>query len=300
MIKRIAVMNYLDEYINLSLTNPEDSGFVVAGVSGLTPPKANINVADASQIDGGYLTSTHVGSRNIVLTLKFLPHKTIEECRLISYRIFPIKSNVTVIVETDNRLVQIAGVVEANEAEIFSSNCATRISIICPRPYFQQIGYGIASFGIVQPLFEFAFSNESLESPTIEISTETRTHSLNIVYSGDVDTGGLFALDFSGSCEDIVISDGRGTFMNIKTSMIETKTGTALGAGDRILINTIPGEKKITLVRNGISIPIFYCIDRYFEWMTIKPGNNTITYTARTGVDNIQIGVEYPIYYQGV
>ncbi len=300
MIKRIVVINYLGEIVEMSLTNPEPSGFVVANISGLNPPKANINISDSSQLDGGYLTSTHVGARNIVFTLKFLPHSTIEECRLISYRLFPVKTNVTLLFETDHRTVQIAGVVEANDAEIFAKSTATKVSILCPRPYFQQVSKGYTSFGVVNPYFEFEFSNESLSEKLIEIGTYSTINAINIIYTGDVDTGGIFTIRFTGPCGDIIFSDGRGSFMNVKATKIQEKTGTAIGAGDQIVIDTISGEKGIYLVRNGATQNIFYCIDRYFEWMIFRPGVNTISYTATSGLANAHISVEYPIYYQGI
>ena len=300
MIQRIVVINYLGEMMELSLTNPEESGFIITNISGLNPPKTNVTVSESAQIDGGYLTSTHVNSRNIVFTLRFTPNKTIEECRLISYRLFPVKTNTTLLFETENRAVQINGVIESNEAELFSKNSATRISIVCPSPFFQSVGQNIATFGSTEPLFEFEFGNESLEEPLIEMSTRTYSHAMNVVYSGDVDTGGIFTIDFLGLCEGLIITDGRGHYMNIDTSKVAEHTGTAIGPGDRILINTLRGEKGIYLVRNGVSSSAFYCIDRYFEWLYFQPGNNTISYTASTGVDNIIIQVTHPIYYQGI
>ena len=66
-------------------------------------------------MDGSIFASARATERNIVLTLILLPIPSIESVRQKTYSFFPIKKAVTLLVETDNRLVETTGYVESNE-----------------------------------------------------------------------------------------------------------------------------------------------------------------------------------------
>ena len=166
MIKSITVTNYLGDSIKLELARPEESGFIVTSVTGLGAGKANINMTEVATNNGGLFNSSRLPSRNIVISLKFMFKETIEDMRQLSYKYFPIKKKLTLLVETDNRLAEIDGYVETNEPDIFSKEEGSDISIVCPNPFFYSAGEdgkNTTIFFGVEPMFEFPFSNESLE-----------------------------------------------------------------------------------------------------------------------------------------
>jgi hypothetical protein len=214
MIKSITVTNYLGDSIKLDLARPELSGFAVMSVTGLGPGKATINTSEISTTDGGMFNSARLPVRNIVISLKYLWRNSIEDSRQRSYKYFPIKKKVTLLIETDNRIVETSGYVETNDPTIFSKDEGSDISIICTDPFFYSAGddgVTITEFDGVEPLFEFPFSNESVDenqstkltTPTIylddgtgESSTETSSNSEHLVrerltlptdYSGSVE-----------------------------------------------------------------------------------------------------------------
>ncbi len=163
--------------MKMELAFPEKSGFVVLDASGFGPPKATINTSKMATMDGSRLNSTSIDQRNIVLTLAFLPNPTIEDTRQKSYKYFPVKKTISLLIETDKRLCQTYGSVESNEPVIFNSEAGTQISIICPDPYLYAAGpdsKNVAVFFANNPLFEFPFSNESeLEVRLKEIRART-------------------------------------------------------------------------------------------------------------------------------
>jgi phage-related protein len=139
MIKSITVTNYLGDSIKLELGRPEQSGFLIKSISGLGPSKANINTTEVSTNDGSLFNSARLNQRNIVFDFIFVEsinRESIEDIRQKSYKYFPIKKNVDLLIETDNRIVKTTGYVESNEPNIFSSQEGAQISIICPDPYF--------------------------------------------------------------------------------------------------------------------------------------------------------------------
>jgi hypothetical protein len=131
MIKSITITNHLNESIKLELGFPERSGFLIQEISGLGPVKADINVSELSNIDGSIYNSARLPSRNIVFKLVLLESPTIEDTRQKSYKYFPIKKRVRLLIETTNRTAEIFGYVESNEPIIFSRQETTQISIVC-------------------------------------------------------------------------------------------------------------------------------------------------------------------------
>lgn len=158
MINSIEVINYLGESEVFELARPEKLGLAIKNIDGLGPGKANVNTTAIASYDGSVLDTVRLGNRNIVITFLMLQYEnTIEQARLTTYKYFPIKKEVTLIFHTDSRDVSIKGIVESNEPNIFSKDEETKISIVCPDPYFYDLGSTKQSFSTLSPLFEFPF-----------------------------------------------------------------------------------------------------------------------------------------------
>ena len=155
MINFVEVTNYLDETFVLRLKDPAESGFFIRSIDGLGPAKANVNMTDIATIDGSRYNSARLQTRNIVLNLGFLPIHPIENLRQLTYKIFPIKKNVKLVIGTDNRVLQTEGYVESNEPDIFSKDEGCQISIICPDPNLYAYYTESRTYGGIDALFEF-------------------------------------------------------------------------------------------------------------------------------------------------
>lgn len=142
MIKSVTVTNYLGDSVKLELMRPEKSGFIVKSINGLGPSNASINTTEVSTNDGALFNSARLSKRNIVFKLLFMntDTETIEDIRQKTYKYFPMKKGVTLLIETDNRLVSTTGYVETNEPNIFDSKEGSTISIVCPDPFFYSAG----------------------------------------------------------------------------------------------------------------------------------------------------------------
>lgn len=301
MIKSITITNHLDESLTMDLKNPYNSGFIIRSIDGLGPVKANVNITDLVTSDGGIFNSARLESRNIVLSLAFLENPTIEDTRLKSYRFFPIKKYITFKIETDRRTCSIVGYVESNELDIFSDSEGCQISILCPDPYFKSIKNTIVLYGGIEPLFEFPFSNESLDEPLIELGNLKNNNEESIVYTGDEETGFTVKLHAIGGAKGITIYDTiKSKIMKINDDRLEELTGSSIIDGDDIIINSSVGEKSIILIRNGEKINILNVLERPIDWLTLIKGENIIGYTAAEGLSNLQFSIEYRILYEGV
>lgn len=304
MIKAVTITNHLGESVRLELSKPEESGFAIENIEGLGPVKANVNFTELATNDGAIDNSAHLGPRNIVISLIFMPFPTIEDTRLLSYKYFPIKRNIKFLIETDKRICETTGRVESNEPEIFSEKEGCQVSILCPNSYFYSAGEdGINQtiFYGTKPLFEFPFSNESLTENLIEFgSIENRTEG-TIYYDGDAEVGITIAIHAVGEAEGLAIyNTGTREVMKINDEKFRKLMGSGIQAGDDITIVTSRGLKGITLLRGGVVTNILNVLDKPINWFQLAKGDNTFAYTATAGLTNLQFRIENKVVYEGV
>lgn len=304
MIKSITVTNYLGDSIKLELGRPEKSGFLIGSISGLGPSKANINTTEVSTNDGSLFNSARLNQRNIVFEFIFVETingESIEDVRQKSYKYFPLKKKLDLLIETDNRIAKTTGYVESNEPNIFSSREGTQISIICPDPNFYSAANNTTVFYGIEPVFEFPFSNESLTDPLITFGNiQLKTENV-ITYKGDTEIGVTIHIHAIGEVENITIyNTGTREIMRIDTVNLEALTGSGIVAGDDIIIKTQKGDKSITLIREGQYINILNCLGRETDWFTLAKGDNIFAFTAESGTTNLQFWIENKLIYEGV
>lgn len=302
MIKSITVTNYLGDSLKLDLMRPEESGFIVESITGLGPGKANINTTETATNDGSSFNSSRVASRNIVLSLRYMWKSTIEESRHRSYKYFPLKRKVTLTVETDTRMATIEGYVESNDPTIFSKESGSDISIICPDPFFYSVyGGQITTFGGIEPMFEFPFSNESLTEPLLEFAAIKEYVERTVLYEGEVETGVTMTIRATGEASGITIYNVETLeTMKIDTDMLQSLTGYGLIEGDELSICTTKGKKSAVLIRNGQRTNVLNCVDRNSDWFQLSKGENIFSFTAEEGRSNLNFEIQNDVVYEGV
>lgn len=307
MIKSITVTNYLGDSVKLKLREPEQSGFLIKSISGLGPSKANVNTTEVSTNDGSLFNSARLNQRNIVIELIFvdtLNHESIEDIRQKSYKYFPMKKNLELLIETDNRIVKTTGYVESNEPNIFSAQEGAQISVVCPDPYFYSAGAGgnnTTVFYGIESKFSFPFSNKSLTIPLLVMGNiQNKTENV-ITYTGDSEIGIVIKIHAIGSVENLTIyNTGTREKMRIDTIKLASLTGFGIIAGDDIIINTAKGDKGVILVRAGKTINILNCLDKGTNWFSLVKGDNIFAFAAEAGTTNLQFWIENKIIYEGV
>ena len=138
----------------LNLTG--NKNYTVYKIEGLTPPQATIKSSVKTTTDGGCINSTRRENRKIVIYMNI--EWDIEKNRINLYKYFPVKKTVTLYFSNNSRNVAIKGAVELIECDLFSNRQTAQISIICPKPYFEDVNYLITNFSDITSLFEFPFS----------------------------------------------------------------------------------------------------------------------------------------------
>ena len=310
MIKSVTAVNFKGESIKMDLFHPESSGFIIIKIDGIGPGKATVTKNDSKVYDGGTITSARLPSRNIKMEIQFLWVNSIEDVRHKSYKYFPLKKPITLIFETDTRTVEIEGVVESNEPDIFSSEESTNISIICPDPYFYASGKNARSrteFSGINPLFEIpsdtGYSNESLTEALTEISALYVQSERGIMNYGEVDIGVVISIKPLAIVKGILTISNvtLGQNMSFDLNKIKTITEHDFHLGDELVINTLRGKKSVTLIREGKNYNALSCIDTRTDWIYLTSGENTFTYYLNgEGIEDLQFSVTNSILYEGV
>lgn len=303
MIKSITVTNYLGDSLKLDLARPELSGFAVVSITGLGPGKATINTAEVSTTDGSLFNSSRLSSRNIVISLRYLwQDRSIEELRQLTYKYFPIKRKIKLLIETDKRKALIEGYVESNDPNIFSRSEGSDISIICPNPFFCSIyGKNKTVINGVEPCFEFPFSNESIIDNELEMGNINYQLDGVVTYEGDTEVGVTITIHAMGEASNVIIyNTTTREVLRIDTDKLASMTGSGIIAGDDIVICTVKGNKSIKLLRNGDTRNILNCLQKDPDWFQLVKGENVFAYTAEHGASNLQVTIENDIIYEGV
>lgn len=302
MIKSVTITNHLEESIKIVLNeeNP-DSGFIISNIDGLGAAKADINTTKLAANDGTIYNSSRLNQRNIVLELMLTFAPQIEDSRQRTYQFFPIKREITLSFETDNRTSTIKGYVESNEPDIFSEKEIVQISLICPDPYFHSDRVNRTVFSGIDPLFEFVFSNESLDDGLLEFGSIEIAKEKSIFYTGDADVGLIIRIHAIGQAKNVSIYNIRTReSMTIDTDKLEKLTGNGIITGDDIVINTNRGNKSIHLLRSGRYTNILNCLDRGADWFRLVKGNNIFAYVADEGAENLYFSIDNEVVYEGV
>ena len=307
MLKDVIITNYLGKSVTYSFEGPtleDESGLLITEIEGLGPVKATVNMTQLATADGDIFNSKRLQGRNIVIKARFTYANTIEEARLLSYKYFPIGHKVNFLIRTDNRVAETEGYVESNEPEIFSDESDVQISILCESPFFLSAsdeGKKETNFSAVEAMFEFPFSNESLEEKLIVFGKITNKKENTVYYEGDAETGCIIHLHAIGEVRMIDIYNIKtAEHMGIDTDKIATLTGSGLIYGDDITITTIKGKKSITLLRNGVTYNILNALAKNVDWFQLARGDNLFAFTCEYGEENLQFMIESQIVYEGV
>lgn len=304
MINSVTVINHRGESKKFVLADPEQSGFAITNITGLGPPNADIHTTELSTNDGAVYNSARATSRNIVISFVFFFSPTIEAVRLESYKYFPIKKYVTLQIETDTRTYVARGYVESNTPTIFSNQEGCDVSILCPSAYLNAIDELGEYFGeVADPSqFEFPFSNESLSNNLIEFGIVRQMSDFEIYNPSMVETGFILRLrliEASASLYTII-------FYKLGTDEVMVFTLSKLPGGgiqvdDELVISTIPGSKRVSLLRNGEVLSANAALERNSKWLQLDPGVNVFRLNVPLAdLGAFEISYEFSPLYEGV
>ncbi len=269
MIKSVTITNDLGETITMGIGDRDVSGLLITEIDGISPSKASILTASMSSIDGSEYTGAKMEERNITISIAFNPlfywDDTIEDMRHLCYKYFPIKKNIKLEFNTDTRKSYIFGYVEDVDVNLFSNQESASISIICPDPYFRVEGETVSlDVGVVTPMFEFPFSNESLDEDLIIFGEEFIGKEDTVHYPGDVDTGCIVTFRAKGPVSNIeFINKTANQSINISSAKVFSLLKMNYDSSNTFLlpIEGSPGKGSELKIEQGLTSGVLTVIE---------------------------------------
>lgn len=261
--------------------------YAVISVQGLTPPTTAVNTSVGGLADGSFHTFSRVQQRNIVITV--ILNGDIEANRQQLYRIFSLKKPCTIYFQNANRNVKTVGYVEVLEGDLFVQREQIQISIICPRPFFEDLYAIYAELSGIMKAFEFPFSittpipfSEIVDHPLVTIT--------NI---GQVETGCIMTISFNGPVTGLrIVNSTTQEYFGINYSF---------QAEDMLTINTVSGQLGVNVVRAGATTDLLNNVTGGSSWFKLPVGPNNFTFDLATGsVLNVEIVFAVANLYGGV
>ena len=309
MIKSVTITNEFGESIVIKLgeTEPE-TGLFITGIDGLGPAGADVKFGNVVTQDGGKYNSAKGNQRNVVFHMLFLDAQTtVEQARQITYKYFPLKKKVNILVETDTRTSEAVGYVESNEPKIFTEEdeyCGADISIMCESPWLSLYGpegYQEIRFSDINAMFEFEFEDVDELSPSIEFSAIEVKRENVINYHGEADTGIIMSIyAYDEFANPTIYNNITRESITIDTDKVAAIVGSKIKFGDEIRISTIQNDKYIHFIRDGVTYNILNALDKNADWFKIHPGDNTFSYTMTKGELDVVFMITAQVLLQGV
>jgi hypothetical protein len=247
------------------------NGYVVKEIDGLNPVAAVLTTSSMAQRDGAQSQNARRDIRNITIKLGLEPDyvsNSVQSLRSDLYNWFTTAALVDLAFYLDDVLfVVTSGQVETNDNNMFSADPEVDISILCYDPDFY------APDGV-----------------TVSEDTVTDTVTTTIDYPGTSDTGVIFTLNVDRTLTDFTV------YNTTPDSIVQVfDVSGSFVSGDVVTINTIPGQRGMTLTRAGVTASVMYYVNDGEAWITLKKGPNL--FRALAAGDGIPYTVDYiPAY----
>jgi hypothetical protein len=273
MLTKVEVRTPTGMMLSLPL-DVESNGFLVEDITGIDPVKATLSSSTFAKLDGSQYHSSRREPRNILLTIGLEPDyvtNSVQDLRMTLYDYFMTKSSVSLRFFLDNDLtVEIAGVVESFSAELFTKEPRVTISIMCFDPDFLALEPIVVAGNTVSDVTEFL-----------------------IEYDGTVETGVVFTLNVDRVLDEFTI------YHRPPDDVVRTLDFAAdLVADDVVTINTVPGSKVVTLLRDTTLSSILYGMTPQSIWVQLEKGDNYLRVYAVGAA--IPFTIEYLPRYGGL
>jgi hypothetical protein len=271
MLTMVKAMNSKLGVLELPLLD-SSGGYSVKDIQGLDPVKATLVSTQLAQQDGGQLHNARREPRNITMKLGIESDyitNTVAGLRMALYDFFMPKLPITLGFYFDDILVGSTDVVvESAEANMFSADPEIAISAIAYDPDFYA------------------------PDPVIVSGTTTNTLTTTAInYSGNSDAGIIFTLTFPGTASALKLYNTRPD----NVTQIIDLVGSFI-ASDQLIINTIPGQKAITIIRSGLQLSALSYM-KPSQWISLMAGQNDFrAYYTGSG---ISYTVQYTPKYGG-
>jgi hypothetical protein len=271
MLTLVEVTNARGDTLQLPMLDAS-AGYSVRDIGGLDPVKADLTTSSIAQRDGAQPQNARRDSRNITMKVGFEPdyvETTVQSLKTALYKWFLPKANIDMAFYLDDVLyVTTSGQVESCDNPMFTDDPEVDISVICYDPDF----YGP-------------------DAETVSGNTVSDTNTTLITYEGSTEAGIIFEMTLDRDLDAFAIYNT--TPENV--IQVFSAAGTFLD-GDTLRMNSVPGSRSFTLIRDMIESSGMFYSDPLSNWISLTNGDNqfrvfadgaaipySVTYTPKYG-----------------
>ena len=279
--------------ISLSITDT-NSPIRAISIDGLSPT-SSISVSPNYDSDGGVIVSERLGTRSINILLAFC--NSYEKCKKLLFDTFITKDTGKLIyINDNNETFHISCYVEKISLPVSERAITAQITLICPDPFWTvgtssnsiENGSKISILGINNKLqFPWFINKDGFEFATI-----SNNRIAKITNNGITDSGCIFELFARSQVVNPRLENNKTfDFIELDFTML---------ASDKIIINTIKGQKSITLIRNNNESNIINSKVWGSKFLQLSPGFNEIVCNASDGIDSLSVTITFAEKYGGL
>lgn len=267
--------------------------FTIDEIQGLSPAPATINTSEVALLDGQQFNSAKVQMRT--LSIAFYIEYDAAENRIAAFRVCRPKHKIRAYYVSETRDVYIDGYVESVDVDYFERKQVCTVTILCPLSYWRVAQAVIDEMSNVTPMFHFPFTatGTAPDDTYLVYGLIDQLASVEVENSGEVETGLIIELLARGRVTNPKVYDYEtGDFIGLNYTMQE---------GDLITIDTMAGEKSVTLLRNGVKSNIFNSLMKGITWLQLPFGGGVYAYEAESDVPgDLVINISHYDLYEGV
>lgn len=267
--------------------------FWLTNVDGMTAAATDISSIVIGGIDGDLINNIQAQPRGMIFDLRIKSGVNVEDAKRLVLDVVKLKQRCTLQWTQNARTLTISGVVDSVEMPRFNNEVTMQISIHCDQPFWQDIDELLTQINDVKNLHYFTtnprdmlyFPEEGIPFGEID-SSRTR----QFVNTGDVSIGMRIEILATGTVTNPIIYKYGGEFFGVGYAG-NTLT---MSDGDLLVINTVKGEKSVTL--NGVSV--LDQIKPRSTWLQIDAGANEFSINSDdSATDNMIVNMTYKQRY---
>ncbi len=244
----------------LQLTGVERQ-WQVRSVTGLSPASATLNESNVVGVPGVKIVGSNIGKRAISFTIRV--NHPCEQNRAKLLEFLAPGNEITINIKTSLKEVEITGIVETNEYDIYTNNQTMLVSILCAYPHFvvsssERTTYSVESTGGFQFPLNVSYDDE------VSFDNLNIIDRLIIYNYGQIETGLELELEFYDHTTDpkIYNVDNPNEYIGFKGEY---------QPGDVIKINTNSLAKdKAVLISGGTSTKILRKLMSGITWLKVR------------------------------
>lgn len=279
--------NERGQQIEFSVYSP----FFINNIDGISGLKNIIYQNKGMGQDGSTYMGSTLGNRNIVIQGAITENKEQNRIKLLSIINPKLKAK---LIYTDGNIKKYVECVVETAPTITKENKPKfQMSLICPNPYWRDTTESKKQIALWKGDFHFPLIIP--QDKGIIIGHREPSLIVNIENNGQVKTGMI--IEFFA----------RGTLKNPSLFNVNTrefiKVNKEMVAGEKIIINTNFGKKKILQELNGVTTDILNYLDIIGggdTFLQLDVGDNLFRYNADENLDNLEVSIYYNNNYLGV